>query len=287
MQRLRPFFASFDALLGVSGTLLSSAGPALPRLAGAVPAAWADNSAWDRQVRLTYSKDATDPLFGSSSLRVDVAAGFAQFVQAVSVVPGNAYRLSVWVRGQPATGSPTQMTAILALMGIKDYTIYGSSAIDIGPQWALLELRLAYVLGRPTDARIPCFFLLKVSQQGSFWLDGAHMAPVGAALPPITLAPPASTPIPRSYFCMHNHLNHEPGVAFDWPVLDFGMYRTWDSGVMWGTIQKAGRGQYDWAWLDQDVANAQKRGIKVGAEYVRGRGAQDDSGTCPEKARSF
>jgi hypothetical protein len=41
----------------------------------------------------------------------------------------------------------------------------------------------------------------------------------------------------------------------NWPLVDFRIWRTWDSGITWATIQPS-RGVFDWSWMDAEVAKA-------------------------------
>ena len=90
------------------------------------------------------------------------------------------------------------------------------------------------------------------------WLDDAALS--RAAGPSAQrLTPPKGT-VPRAFFGLNaNHMHDPPG--YDWPALPFGTFRTWDSGVIWPTVEPQ-RGVYHWNELDKDVAEAEHRGVK-------------------------
>lgn len=53
-----------------------------------------------------------------------------------------------------------------------------------------------------------------------------------------------------------------------WPALDFGTWRSWDSGLVWATIQPVGRGQFDWTRMDAAVARAAARRQQVRVHWL-------------------
>ena len=65
---------------------------------------WADNSSWGvPNPRVTYSQDTGNPHGGTSSQKVSVEsvpAGTAvQLLQSLTVLPGQVYTFTAWLRG--------------------------------------------------------------------------------------------------------------------------------------------------------------------------------------------
>lgn len=69
---------------------------------------------------------------------------------------------------------------------------------------------------------------------------------------------PADT-LNADLFGMHVHGMARGG---DWPGIEFGYLRLWDSGVLWRDLEPA-KGEWKFALLDRYVGEAQKHGVKV------------------------
>ncbi len=212
------------------------------QISGTVADGWQDNTGW-ADVKIVYSLDRNDPHGGGSSQKIEIQRGFAQFVQPVLFRAGGC-RAGLWLRARPAQW----VTLTLRLAGAP-YTAYAARPLKVGARWtrASVEGLTPAVAGG---------LYVNLSGPGSVWLDDASLT---AAAPPALSPPPG--PIPRAFFGLNvNHMHDRPGFA--WPALDFGTYRTWDSGVIWPEIETA-RGVYDWAELDRDVGEAQTHHTQV------------------------
>ncbi len=127
------------------------------------------------------------------------------------------------------------------------YTGYASEPVKIGTKWT-------QVVAEGITPVVGGIVIVNTSDVGKVWLDDAALTrPTGSDGQ--TLSPPKGI-IPRAFFGLNaNHMHDQPGYA--WPALDFGTFRTWDSGVIWPSVEP-GRGVYHWAELDKDVAEAEK-----------------------------
>jgi hypothetical protein len=123
------------------------------------------------------------------------------------------------------------MLASLSLrLGPSPYTYFGTSTEVLlgGGGWVVVELPLARA---PAGAAV--MFLVETEQRGALWVDSASATAIADySARRLTLAPPAATAIPRSYFGMHGLHMHEADAVYGnpilpWPQLDFGTYRTW------------------------------------------------------------
>ena len=213
--------------------------PDSARITGSIAPGWSDNTDWAKNVILAYGSDTNRPHSGAACQRITVTQGFAQITQGMQFAAGRI-QASVWVRAEPA-----QWVSLTVRLAGAPYTAYGARPIKAGPKWT--QIRVECTVPATSGG-----LYVNTSGIGTVWLDDAGIAAVTSASQ--KLSPPAGA-IPRSYFGMNvNNMHVAP--EFKWPVLDFGTYRSWDSGVIWPTIETA-RGVYDWSNLDKDVAQAQ------------------------------
>ena len=220
-------------------TTTDDAAPDAARITGSVAPGWSDNTDWAKNVILAYGQDTSRPHSGTTCQRIIVTKGFAQVTQSVQLLAGRL-KASVWVRAEPA-----QWVSLTVRLAGAPYTAYGALPIKAGTQWTRISV----------ECTVPATsggLFVNTSGIGTVWLDDAAIAAVTSVTQ--RLSPPAGV-IPRSYFGMNiNNMHVVPG--YQWPVLDFGTYRSWDPGVIWPTIETS-RGVYDWSNLDKDVAQAQ------------------------------
>lgn len=213
-------------------------------LTGEIAKGWNDNSSWANVV-IRYSRDTSDPHGGQACQKITVLKGFAQFAQSIPF-PKGIMDASIWVRAE----KPILVSLTLRLAPAP-YTSYGAKVAIIGTKWQKLSVQ-----GFVPDA-VSGYVLVNTAGAGTIWLDDAdlHLAKSQVRqFKPITLHPP-SKPIPDTYFGLNvNHMHDGPG--FLWPALQFGAYRTWDSGVIWPQINPQ-KGVYNWSWIDRDVEQAQ------------------------------
>lgn len=218
--------------------LVSTAPPSKAEISGTIADGWQDNTTW-ADVKLHYSLDAVLPHSGRLSQRIDAQRGFAQLVQPVQLVPGYC-RFRVWLRADPA-----QFVEVTLRQAGAPYTNYASLPVRVGPKWK-------EVAAEGITPDIAGFALIKTSSPGTVWVDDTAVShPAHEAA--FALSPPVQR-IPRVYFGLNvNHMHDAPG--FLWPMVDFGTFRTWDSGDIWAYIEPQ-RGVYRWANLDRDVSQA-------------------------------
>ena len=92
-------------------------------VSGQIAADWSDNSTWATPLPvITYSADTANPHSGSSCQKIvvsNVGADALQFVEPVSVIPGQKYTFSAWLRS--ADGMPVRM---MVRQGPAPYTAY-------------------------------------------------------------------------------------------------------------------------------------------------------------------
>jgi hypothetical protein len=215
------------------------------QIQGTIAEGWSDNTDW-ADVRLDYSLSADNPHRGKYAQKIEIKRGFTQFAQAVQL-PGGYYRVSVWLRAE----TPLWVSLSLRQQG-SPYTAFATQPAQVGTRW---DARRS---ARFRAADIPAFLLINTASTGTLFVDDAELAP--ATPRPIALKPP-TTAVPRTFFGMNiNHMHDEGNIP--WPAVPLGAYRTWDSGIVWATIEPK-KGQFDWTRLDKDVAEAGKRGVQI------------------------
>lgn len=228
---------SFEAA-GQTVMTASDAPTAKAQISGRVADGWQDNTDW-ADVKVHYSLDAVHPHSGRLSQRIDVGRGFAQFVQPVRFTAGH-YLFRVWLRADPA-----QFVEVSLREAGAPYASYVSAPVRVGPDWQ-------EVTAEGLTPSLDGFALVRTTSPGTVWVDDADLSRPASA-PGLALSPP-KRPIPRVFFGLNvNHMHDAPG--FLWPVVDFGAFRTWDSGDIWAHIEPD-RGVYHWADLDRDVQQA-------------------------------
>ncbi len=215
------------------------------RISGTIAEGWSDNTDW-ADVTLDYSLSANHPHGGKNAQKIEVRRGFAQFAQGVKL-PGGYYRASLWLRAE---------TPLWVSLGVRQasspYTTYASQSAMIGTQWTRVEAR-----GFVPD-EMSALLLVNAASTGTLFLDDAELAP--AVPSPVALKPP-TTAVPRTFFGMNiNHMHSEGNIP--WPAVPMGAYRTWDSGVVWASIEPK-KGEFNWTWLDKDVAEAKKHSVQI------------------------
>ncbi len=72
--------------------------------------------------------------------------------------------------------------------------------------------------------------------------------------------PADAKPFSENYFCMHDH--DKPGYETAFANAPFAVFRTWDSGAVWPTIEPR-KGEFDWKLLDSYAALARAKGAKI------------------------
>ena len=179
-------------------------------------------------------------------MSINVRSGFGQFGQFLELTPGAAYSVSIWVRAAVAR----TLVSLALRLAPAPYVRYGEATASIGTAWTRLEVPFVRI---PASSQTAFVVLVNTGGSGRIWIDSASLQ-VRTSPPAITITPPTAA-ITRNYFCMNiNNLGGSP----NWPLVDFRIWRTWDSGITWATIQPS-RGVFNWVQMDADVAKARAR----------------------------
>lgn len=226
-------------------------------ISGTVAPGWSDNTCWDdTRPQIAYAADAASPRSGAQSQRVTLVAGSrVQFVQQMPpVTPFNAYRASVWLRGQAGM----EVTLYLREAGAP-YRGFGSKVVALGTDWQAFEFE---GVAQASDMLL----IVVAKEPGTLWIDDAAVVDAGpvAGVPP----PPSAVAVPREYFGMH--FNY---ADTSWPQTGTvpAAVRIWDAGprldrsgpgAQWSDINPQ-PGFYDWSGLDARVAAAAAKGADV------------------------
>jgi len=205
---------------------------------GQIAEGWADNSSW-ADVKLDYSLDSASPHSGKLAQKVAITRGFSQFMQPLLLTAGR-HRAAVWLRAEPAL-----WVSLTIRQSGAPYAEYASTLAQVGTKWTKVTAAGVTPEGEG-------MLIVNATGPGSVWIDDASYG--SDTTPPVALRPDPMS-IGPEYFGLNVCHMHD-GRGFLWPALDFGAYRTWDSGVTWALIQSKGRGQYDWSRLDRDVQQA-------------------------------
>lgn len=197
-------------------------------ISGNVAVNWADNSSWGvPNPTVTYSGDTDNPHGGTSSQKVsvqNVPAGTAvQLVQSLTVIPGQVYKLTAWMRGDAG------MNINLILQDSNaPYTYYGQTTAMLTGAWQQFTTQ-----GLVNDTG-SILLMFQASQAGTYWVDDVQFTDSSGA--------PVSGGVP-------------------WPPDRFGTLRLWDSGTSW-TLLEPLKGVWNWQPLDTWVAAAEQHGIR-------------------------
>lgn len=218
-----------------------------PGIAGELPLAWNDNTCWRTGVRATYEIDALAGRSGRS-LRVRLDRGQFQLVRPLRLQPEQRYKLSAWVRAEPA------MTVTVVLRQAEaPYRDLGSRTLRVGPEWTPINA-LGFTHGLLLPDELNGLVMVLGAGQGKVWVDDVRLSgePHAPALP--------ATAVPRQYF--GTHALHPENIETAFSDSGAGTQRVWDSAhAQWLHIQaeaprqgKAAR--YDWRELDERVQAA-------------------------------
>ncbi|HEY1220540.1 MAG: carbohydrate binding domain-containing protein [Bryobacteraceae bacterium] len=189
---------------------------------------WYDNSSWGvPNPTVTYSEDDDNPHSGTSSQKVSVqnvpAGDAVQLVQSLTVIPGQAYTFSAWLRGEAG------MTVNLILQDTSTpYTYYAYRPVTLTGAWQQFTIQ-----GQVNDTG-SILLMLQTKQTGTFWVDDVQFTDASGA--------PVSGGVP-------------------WPTAKFGTLRLWDTGTAWTSLEPQ-QGVWNWQPLDIWVAAAEQHGVQ-------------------------
>jgi hypothetical protein len=196
-------------------------------ISGNIAVNWTDNSTWGvPNPTVTYSQDTSSPHSGTSSQQVSVQsvpAGTAvQLVQSLTVIPGQVYTFTAWLRGDAG------MTVSLILQNSNaPYDYYAETPATLSGAWQQFTAQ-----GQVNDTG-SVLLMFQASHAGTFQVDDVQFTdPSGA---------PVSGGVP-------------------WPTARFGTLRLWDSGTSW-TLLEPVKGVWNWQPLDTWVAAAEQHRV--------------------------
>ncbi|MFZ0934242.1 MAG: carbohydrate binding domain-containing protein [Bryobacteraceae bacterium] len=197
-------------------------------ISGNIAVDWSDNSSWGvPNPTVTYSEDDTNPHGGTASQKVSVqtvpAGDAVQLVQPITVIPGQAYTLTAWLRGDPG------MNVNLILQDANTpYTHYGGQTqATLTADWQQFSVQ-----GVVNDTG-SILLMFQASQAGTFWVDDVQFTDASGS--------PVSGGVP-------------------WPPDKFGTLRLWDTGTAWTSLEPL-KGVWNWQPLDTWVTAAEQHGV--------------------------
>ncbi len=195
-------------------------------ISGNVAMYWNDNSSWGiPNPTVTYSEDTANPHGGASSQKVSVqtvpAGDAVQLTQPVTVIPGQPYTFSAWLRGD----SGMRVNMILQNANAP-YNYYAETTATLSGGWQQFT-----AAGQVNDTG-SVLLMFQATQPGTFWVDDVQFTNAAGA--------PVSGGVP-------------------WPAAPFGTLRLWDSGASWTSLEPL-KGVWNWLPLDIWVAAAEQHG---------------------------
>jgi hypothetical protein len=196
-------------------------------ISGNIAVDWNDNSSWGvPNPTVTYSEDTDNPHGGTSSQKVSVQnapPGTAvQLVQTLTVIPGEIYTFTAWLRGDAG-----MKVNLILQEGGAPYTYYVETTATLTGAWQQFTAQ-----GQVNDTG-SVLLMFQAAQAGTFWVDDVEFTNSAGA--------PVSGGVP-------------------WPPDRFGTLRLWDSGTSW-TLLEPVKGVWNWQPLDTWVAAAEQHGV--------------------------
>ena len=197
-------------------------------ISGNVAVNWTDNSSWGvPNPTVIYSQDTDNPHSGTSSQKVSVqkipTGTDVQLVQALTVIPGEVYTFTAWLRGDAG------MSVNLILQNnAAPYNYYADTTAKLIGTWQQFTAQ-----GQINDSG-SILLMFQASQAGTFWVDDVEFTDSSGA--------PVSGGVP-------------------WPTAKFGTLRLWDSGTSWTSLEPV-KGVWNWQPLDTWVAAAEQHGVR-------------------------
>jgi hypothetical protein len=195
-------------------------------ISGQVAVEWNDNSSWGvPNPTVTYSEETDNPHSGVACQKVSVqtvpSGDIVQFVQPITVIPGQVYTFKAWLRGDQG------MQVNLVLQDANTpYTHYAQTTATLTGDWQQFEAQ-----GTVSDTG-SILLMFQAAQPGTFWVDD------------VTFTDPTGAPV-------------SGGVP--WPAARFGTLRLWDTGTAWTALEPQ-KGVWNWEPLDIWVNAAEQHG---------------------------
>ena len=197
-------------------------------ISGNIAVNWTDNSSWGiPNPTVIYSQDTANPYDGTSSQKVSVqqvpTGTDVQMVQALTVIPGQVYTFTGWLRGDAG-----MKVNLILQNNAAPYNHYADTTATLTGVWQQFTAR-----GQVNDSG-SILLMFQASQAGTFWVDDVDFTDSsGAAV--------------------------SGGVP--WPTAKFGTLRLWDSGTSWTSLEPV-KGVWNWQALDTWVAAAEQHGVR-------------------------
>jgi hypothetical protein len=195
-------------------------------ISGSIAVNWTDNSSWGvPNPTVTYSQDTANPHGGTASQKVSVqtvpAGTDVQLVQTLTVIPGQVYTFTAWLRGDAG------MTVNMVLQNSNSpYNYYADMTVALTGTWQQVAVQ-----GQVNDTGT-VLLMFQAARAGTFWVDD------------VQFTDPAGAPVAG-------------GVP--WPAAGFGTLRLWDSGTSWTSLEPL-KGVWNWQPLDTWVTAAEQHG---------------------------
>jgi hypothetical protein len=108
-------------------------------------------------------------------LKVNITAGFAQFIQILNVTAGQPYALHAWVRGTAAAGATSPFRVTFGLRQYEaPYSFHGSTEVVLGSAWVRIVVPLVTPPG--TSGSLRCLVVLLTNGgPGMMWVDDTSL----------------------------------------------------------------------------------------------------------------
>jgi hypothetical protein len=185
---------------------------------------WTNNAYLGASLWLT--KETNNPHTGSNCQRVAAsglnATNSALVYQTFNFQAGHVYNASVWLRA--STGSLVQFE----LRNVNNYYEAGASHIlTVTSSWQQAVINGGWQNG--SNAQFAVSFL----SNGTNWIDDASLTDVTSNYLCAPLANTTSA-VPATFFGMHIN---KTTAANNWPPLQQGIIRLWDTGTRWNQIE--------------------------------------------------
>ena len=197
-------------------------------ISGNIAVDWNDNSSWGvPNPTVTYSEDGVNPHSGTVAQKIAVANvppnTAVQLVQPITVIPGQVYTFSAWLRGDQGLH-----VDLVIQDSNTPYTYYAQTAATLSGAWQQFSAQ-----GTVGDTG-SILLMFHATQTGTFWVDDVQFTDAAGA--------PVSGGVP-------------------WPSAKFGTLRLWDTGTSWTSLEPV-QGVWNWQPLDIWVAAAEQHGVK-------------------------
>jgi hypothetical protein len=144
-------------------------------ISGKIASGWSDSSGW-AALTLRYADDSQNPHGGATCQRIEigpVTRGQMQFVQSLSLTPGERYKVTVWVRASEESEVEVQLR-----QGSGDAKPFAQGRILAGKEWTPAE-----ATGTVGDKDV-FLMLLNSKPNVTLWVDDASIEPVTANTTP-------------------------------------------------------------------------------------------------------